>query len=143
MTINIKPNNEPFYFRPRKFSYYEKQKVEIIIDELLKNKIIQKSYSPYSSPIVLVKKKTGDLRLCVDYRELNKITLKDNFPLPRIEDQIDKLRDKYYFTKLDLKNAFHHIKLNKESIKLTSFVTHSGQYEYLRTPFGLKNSPPV
>jgi len=83
------------------------------------------------------------LRLCVDYKELNKITLKDNFPLPKVEDQNDKLRDKYDFTKLDLKNPFHHLKLNKELNKLTSFVTHSGQYEYLKMQFGLKNSPPI
>ncbi|KAL4100683.1 hypothetical protein QTP88_020717 [Uroleucon formosanum] len=116
-------------------------KIESEVDYEVKTKLYE--LFEECSPIVLVRKKTGDLCLCVDYRELNKKTLKDNFPLPRIEDQIDKLRDKYYFTKLDLKNVFHHVKLNKESIKLTSFITHSGQYEYLRMLFGLKNSPPV
>jgi len=82
-----------------------------IVDELVNNKIIQKNCSSCSSPIVLVKKKTSDLRLCKDHRELNKITIRDNFSLPRIEDRIDLLRDKQFFTKLDLKNAFYHVKL--------------------------------
>lgn len=75
--------------------------------------------------------------MCVDYRELNKITIRDNFPLPLIYDQIDRLVNKKWFTHLDLKDAFHHIRISPESVKYTLFITHSGPYEYLR---GLKNS---
>ena len=90
---------------------------------------------------MLVKKKSGSLRLCVDYRDLNKITKRDNYPIPLIDDQIDMLRGKKYFTRLDLKDAFHHVQISEDSIKLTSFVTPMGQFEYLKMPFGLKNSP--
>lgn len=140
----IVEKEQPFAFRPRKLSFEEKNRLEEIIDDLLRRGIIRESYSPYCSPIVLLKKKNGkDYRLCVDFRELNKITVKDHFPLPLIEDQLDMLRDKQYFTCLDLKSGFHHIKLTEESIKYTSFVTQIGQYEYLRVPFGISNGPSV
>lgn len=113
------------------------------MDGLLKEGVIRPSRSPYSSPIVLVRKKTGDLRLCVDYRELNKITVKDNFPSPLIDDQIDKLKTKKYFSHLDLKNGFHHVRVNEASVPYTSFITPLGQFEYLKMPFGLANAPKV
>jgi len=79
--------------------------------------------------------------MCVDFRTLNKITVRDNFPLPLIKDQLDLLAGKKYFTTLDLKDGFFHIKMHEDSIKYTSFVTPLGQYEYLRMPFGLKSAP--
>ena len=114
--------------------------MRVIIDDLLAEGIIRESNSPYSSPIVLVGKKSGSYRLCVDYRELNKITIKDNFPTPLIDDQLDRLKNKKIYTSLDLKNGFHHVRMNEESVQYTSFVTPLGQYEYLKMPFGLTNS---
>lgn len=93
MHIQLKAHNS-FYFRPRRLSFYEKEKLQIILDDMLKNQIIRPSTSEYSSPIVLVKKKSGDLRLCVDYRELNKHIVKDRYPLPLIDDNLDLLRGK-------------------------------------------------
>lgn len=75
------------------------------------------------------------------YREINKITSRDNYPLPRMDDQIEKLKGKLYFTRIDLKYVLHHVTLSEDSVKFTSFVTPMGQYEYLKLPFGLKNSP--
>lgn len=141
MKIVVQPNHVPFYFRPRRLSYSEKEQVHKILDDLLTRGIIRKSNSQYSSPIVLVRKKNGSIRMCVDYRELNKITARDNYPIPRIDDQLDSLRDKRVSTRLDLKVAFHHIEVDEESIKFTSFVTPLGQFEYMLVPFGLKNSP--
>jgi hypothetical protein len=135
MKIILK-HEQPISYRARRMSYSD-------LDDLLKGGIIRPSRSPYSSPIVLVRKKTGDLRLCVDYRELNKITVKDNFPAPLIDDQIDKLKNKKYFSLLDLKNEFHHVKMNETSIPFISFVTPLGQFEYLKMPFGLTNAPKV
>lgn len=143
MKLLIDPKHVPFYFHPRRLSYSDKLEVDKITKDLLDRKIIRKSSSQYSSPIVLVKKKSGKLRLCVDFRELNKLTARDNFPMPLIDDQIEQLRDKQYFSRLDLKDAFHHVTIDPESIKYTSFVTPSGQFEYLKMPFGLKNSPAV
>lgn len=114
-----------------------------ILDELLSKAFIRPSNSLYASPIVLAKKKDGSSRLCVDYRELNKITIRDNFTTELIDDNIDQLRDKRYFTSLDLKDGFHHVKMHESSVKFTSFVTPLGQFEYLRMPFGLTNAPRV
>ncbi|CAK9800876.1 Transposon Ty3-I Gag-Pol polyprotein [Anthophora plagiata] len=142
MTIALK-NEQPITFKPRRLAFADKEKLRSILDELLKDGIIRPSNSPYASPIVLVRKKTGELRLCVDYRELNKITIKDNFPSPLIDDHLDQLRDKKFFSKLDLRNGFYHVKMADKSIKYTSFVTPLGQFEYLRMPFGLTNAPRV
>lgn len=142
MDIVLK-HTQPVCFRPRRLSFADKEKLQIILDELLEKKIIRESNSPYASPIVLVRKKTGDLRLCVDYRELNKNTIKDNFPTPLIDDHLDKLRDKRYFSCLDLQNGFYHVKMTESATKYTSFVTPLGQYEFNRMPFGLMNAPCV
>jgi hypothetical protein len=142
-TIIMKPDHVPFNFNARRLSVFEKSQLREILDNLLREGVIRESNSPYASPIVLVKKKTGDLRLCIDFRTLNKQVVKDRYPLPFIDDQIDKLRGKKYFTKLDLKNAFYHLKLSPDSTKYTSFVTPFGQFEYQRLPFGFCNSPSI
>ncbi|UYV84469.1 hypothetical protein LAZ67_X002302 [Cordylochernes scorpioides] len=131
----------PLYQDPRRLSQKEAQEVDAQIDEWLKQGIIQKSTSEYASPIVLVKKKNGKTRICVDYRKLNKETVKDRYPLPLIEDQIDKLQAARLFGTIDLKNGFFHIPVAEDSRKLTSFVVPNGQYEFLKTPFGLCNAP--
>jgi len=140
MHIQLKAHSS-FYFRPRRLSFYEKEKLQIILYDMLAKQIIRPSTSEYSSPIVLVKKKNGDLRLCVDYRELNKYIIKDRYPLPLIDDNFDLLRGKKYFTCFDLRDGFHHIYVSKDSIKYTSFTTPLGQFEYLKMPFGLATGP--
>jgi hypothetical protein len=110
-------------------------------NDLLARGIIRPSKSQFGSPIVLVKKKSGEFRMAVDYRSLNKMTFRDNYAIPRIDDQIDNLRNKHYFTRLDLKDAFHHIQLKEASIPYTYFVTFMGQVEYVRLPFGLTSGP--
>ncbi|GBL61482.1 Retrovirus-related Pol polyprotein from transposon 297, partial [Araneus ventricosus] len=97
----------------------------------------------YSSPVVIVRKKNGTPRVCIDYRKLNKVVVKDRFPLPLIEDILDRLQGSRVFSTIDLKNAFFHVDVNKDSRKYTSFVTHEGQYQFLKVPFGLCNSPAV
>jgi len=129
-----------FYFNPRRLSYFEKNKLRDILDNLLEKKIIRPSSSEFSSPIVLVKK-NGELRLCIDYRELNKRTVRDRYPLPLIDDHLDILRNKHYFTCIDFKDGFHHINVEESSRKYTSFTTPLGQYEYCKMPFGLCNGP--
>lgn len=133
----------PFSYAPRSLSYAGKMASNKIVDELLQQGIIRPSDSPYASPIVLVAKKTGDIRMCVDYRTLNKITVRDNYPLPLIEDCLEYFQGNKYFTTLDLRNGFHQVEMDPDSIKYTSFVTPNGQYEYVRMPFGLKNAPSV
>lgn len=134
-------NEKPFSCTPRRLSYHEKTVLRSILDKLMSKGIIRESMSEYASPIVLTKKKNGETRMCVDFRTLNKITARDNFPLPLIEDQLSLLAGKKYFTTLDLKDGFFHIQMHEESIKYTLFVTPLGQYEYTRMPFGLKGAP--
>ncbi|XP_063891019.1 uncharacterized protein LOC135116951 [Helicoverpa armigera] len=131
----------PVRQRPRRLSLMEQQVVEDQIEEWLDKGIVRVSFSDYSSPLVLVKKKDGSTRVCVDYRQVNKKIVKDEFPLPVIHDLIDKLQEAKVFSVLDLKSGFFHLKVSEESIKYTSFVTHHGQFEFLRAPFGLSTCP--
>lgn len=139
LQIRIKTDHQPFYVNPRRLSILEKESVNEIVSDLLRREIIRPSSSNYCSPIVLVKKKCGKYRMAIDYRQLNKITHKENYPIPHIEDQINSLKDQRYFTKLDLKDAFHNVNIEPNSIQYTSFVTHLKQFEYLKMPFGLRN----
>lgn len=142
MNIDLE-NTRPIFSRPRRLSFAEKNKLRDIIKGLADEGIIRPSDSEYASPIVLVKKKSGEMRMCVDYRSLNKVTKRDNHPIPLIDDCIDYLANKDIFSLLDLKSGFHQVEMGKNSIKYTSFVTPDGQWEFTKMPFGLKNAPSV
>ena len=142
MNITLK-HNQPISYRPRRLAFSEAEKLRKIIDEGVKNKLMRPINSPYARPIVLVRTKDGSIKLCAEYRELNKITVKDNFPKPLIDDHLDKLKNTRFYTTLDLKDGFYHVKMAESSIKFTSFVTALEQYEFLRMPFGLTNAPRV
>jgi len=129
--------------RPYRLSEEEKSKVRGKVDELLKAKIIRPSCSPFASPMMLVKKKNGTDRLCVDYRMLNENTVADKYPFPLISDQIARLRGAKYFSCIDMASGFYQIPVHEDSIERTAFVTPEGQYEFLTMPFGLKNAPSV
>ena len=103
--------------------------------------IIRPSVSDYSSPVVVVPKKDGTYRVCIDYRRLNAKIIRDRFPMPLIEDCIDALTRAKVFSVIDPKNGFFHVNIAEDSRKFTSFVTPDGQFEFLKTPFGLCNSP--
>ncbi|XP_039749185.1 uncharacterized protein LOC120625970 [Pararge aegeria] len=111
-----------------------------MVDELLVNNIVRESNSPYASPALLVNKKNGEKRLCIDYRALNKITVKDKYPMPRIEDLVDRLQSYKVFTSLDLKSGYYQIAMHRDSIEKTAFITEDGHFEFLRLPFGLANA---
>lgn len=134
-------SNVPISFPPRRLSYSDKKIVEKTIDELLEKGIIRHSNSPYAFPIVLPPKKDGTKRMCVDYKPLNKIMIRSSFPLPLIDDCLERMEGKHYFTTLDLKNGFHQVNMAEESIQYTAFVVPTGQYEYTKMPFGLKTGP--
>ncbi|GBL82029.1 Retrovirus-related Pol polyprotein from transposon 297, partial [Araneus ventricosus] len=142
--MNIRLTSDiPINSSPRRFPFIEKEIINEQIEQWLKDKIIRPSTSEYSSPVVLVKKKDGSSRLCIDYRRLNKITVREHFPLPLIDDLLDRLQSANIFSTLDLKNAFFHVDIDPSSKKYTSFVTDTGQYEFNKMSFGLTNSPSV
>lgn len=121
----------------------EREKINEMVNDLLQKNIIRESESSFASPVLLVKKKDGSDRMCVDFRALNKILEKERYPLPLIEDQIDKLGNAKYFISIDMKNGFHQIPIAENSIKYTAFVTPDGHFEYLKMPFGICNGPSV
>lgn len=139
----IVKDDVPIYERPRRLAPKEKEQVNKHIDEWLRANIARPSTSEYASPVVLVKKKDGNTRLCVDYRKLNKKIVKDRYPLPLIDDQVDQLQGSIFFSVLDLKDGFFHVPISEDSIKYTAFIVPDGHYEFLKTPFGLCNSPAV
>ena len=142
MKIVVK-NEEPIFHSPRRLPFAERKIVEAQIKDWCEQGIVEPCSSEYSSPVVLVKKKDGSPRICIDYRKLNKVIIKDRFPLPLIEDVLDRLQESRVFSTIDLKNGFFHVDVSEESRKYTSFVTHEGEYQFLKVPFGLCNSPSV
>ena len=135
-TDNI-PVKQPY----RKIPPTQLEEVKEHIAGLVRKGVIRESQSAYASPIVLCRKKNGDLRLCVDYRSLNRKTLKDSFPLPRIEDAMDSLHGAKFFSSMDLKSAYNQVEIQEEDKHKTAFVAAFGHWEYNNMAFGLCNSP--
>ena len=125
----------------RQVPFVLQDKITKVVQEMLKGEVIQESASPWASPVVLVRKKDGGLRFRVDYRQLNAVTHKDTFPLPRIGDLLDQLKGKNIFTTLDAKQGYWQIRVQKESQEKTAFVTFDGLYEFRVMPFSLCNAP--
>jgi hypothetical protein len=142
MTIEL-TDPTPFSYRPYRMAPSEQKAVDTMIAELLETNLICESSSPYASPVVLVPKKSGEQRLCVDYRKLNARTVKYSYPIPRIDDQIDRLSGATCFIAIDLRCGYYQMNVAEKSRQYTSFVTVQGQYEWLRMPFGLTNAPRV
>ena len=140
-SIPIEPGSKPSYRPPYRLGPAEQDELEEQIKDLLAQGFIQPSCSPYGAPVLFVPKKDGRWRMCVDYRALNKQTIKDRYPLPRIDQLLDRLGQARVFSKLDLAQGYHQIAMAQDSIEKTAFCTNLGQWEYLVMPFGLCNAP--
>ena len=139
--IPMQTDSVPPAQKPYRLSKPQREEMEKQITSLLAKGWIRPSSSPYGSPILFAKKKDGGMRMCVDYRAVNKLTLRNSYPIPRIDDLVDRLVGATTFSCLDLQQAYHQVRLNSADIPKTAFTTPQGLYEYMVLPFGLSNAP--
>ncbi|KAJ0752567.1 putative nucleotidyltransferase, Ribonuclease H [Helianthus annuus] len=141
--IDLVPGANPIARAPYRLAPSEMQELSKQLQELSDKGFIRPSFSPWGAPVLFVKKKDGSFRMCIDYRELNKLTIKNRYPLPRIDDLFDQLQGASYFSKIDLRSGYHQLRVHEEDIPKTAFRTRYGHYEFTVMPFGLTNAPAV
>lgn len=140
-TIELVPGAIPISKAPYRMNIIELNELKSQLKELIDKGYIRPSVSPWGAPVLFVKKKDGTLRLCMDYRQLNKLTIKNRYPLPRIDDLFDQIRGAAVFSKIDLRSGYHQVRIKDEDIYKTAFRTRYGHYEFVVMPFGLTNAP--
>ncbi|KAI3792884.1 hypothetical protein L2E82_06775 [Cichorium intybus] len=139
--IDLVPGASPIARAPYRLAPTEMRELMSQLQELLDKGFIRPSCYPWGAPVLFVKKKDGSMRMCIDYRELNKITIKNRYPLPRIDDLFDQLQGADYFSKIDLRSGYHQVRVKESDVEKTAFRTRYGHYEFLVMPFGLTNAP--
>ncbi|KAJ0544333.1 putative nucleotidyltransferase, Ribonuclease H [Helianthus annuus] len=139
--IELIPGAKPVARAPYRLAPSELQELMSQIQDLLDKGFIRPSVSPWGAPVLFVKKKDGSMRMCIDYRELNKLTVKNRYPLLRIDDLFDQLQGAKWFSKIDLRSGYHQLRVKEEDIPKTAFRTRYGHYEFLVMSFGLTNAP--
>ena len=140
-SIDVVLGFTPTSITPYLMAPVELKELKLRLQELLEKWFIRPSVSPWGAPLLFVKKKDGTLRLCIDYRQLNKLTIKNKYLLPRIDDLFDQLKGASIFSKIDLRSGYHQLRIKDVDVHKTMFRTRYGHYEFLVMPFGLTNAP--
>jgi len=141
--IRLVPGTQPIFRSPYRMARVEQVELKKQIDELLAKGFIRPCVSPWAAPVIFMEKKDGTKRLCVDYRGLNQVTIKNKYPLPRIDALFDQLKGAKVFSKIDLQSGYHQLRIKEEDIEKTAFSTRYGHYEYVVMSFGLTNAPAI
>ncbi|XP_075104201.1 uncharacterized protein LOC142178490 [Nicotiana tabacum] len=139
--IDLVPGTTPISIAPYRMAPAELKELKAQLQELLEKGFICPSISPWGAPVLFVKKKDGTLRLFIDYRQLNKVTIKNKYPLPRIDDLFDQLKGVSLFSKIDMRSGYYQLRVREQDVPKTAFRTRYGHYEFLVMPFGLTNAP--
>jgi hypothetical protein len=140
-SIELAPGAVPVSRTPYRMSTHELVEIKLQLKEMMDKGYIWPSVSPWGEPVLFVKKKDGTIRLCIDYRQLNKVTIKNKYPLPQIDDLFDQLGGASIFSKIDLRSGYHQVRIKGEEIHKPAFRTRYGHYEFVVVPFGLTNAP--
>ncbi|WVZ84108.1 hypothetical protein U9M48_031170 [Paspalum notatum var. saurae] len=139
--IDLIPGTAPITKAPYRMSGKEYDELKKQLDELLEKGFIRDSVSPWGAPVLFVKNKDGTMRMCIDYRDLNAVTIKNKYSLPRIDDLLDRLKGAKHFSKIDLRSGYHQMRIRDSDIPKTAFVTRYGHHEFTVVSFGLTNAP--
>jgi len=141
--IDLLPGTQPLSIPPYRMALTKLKELKEQLKDLLEKGYIRPSTSPWGAPVLFVRKKDGSLRMCIDYRQLNKVTIKNKYPLPRIDDLFDQLQGARCFSKIDLRSGYHQVRVREKDIPKTAFRTRYGHFEFLVMSFGLTNAPAV
>jgi hypothetical protein len=139
--IELMPGAGPVAKSPYRMSSDELDELKKQLKKLLEQGFVRPSASPWGSPVLFVEKKDGTKRMCIDYRTLNSMTIKNKYPLPRIKDLLDRLKKAKFFSKIDLRSGYHQMKIREQDIPKTAFTTRYSLYEFVVVSFGLTNAP--
>ena len=139
--IELAPGTELIFKAPYKMAPLELKELKVQMEDLVNKGFFKPSNSPWGSPVLFVKKNDGSLRFCIDYRDLNKVTIRNQYPLPRINDIFDQLQGARVFSKIDMRSSYNQLKILSKDVPKTAFRTRYGHYEFLVMPFGLTNAP--
>ena len=139
-TIDLIPRTEPIYIPPYRMAPVELRELKAQLEELLSKGFIRPSISPWGAPVLFVKKKYRSLWLCIDYRLLNRVTIRNQYPLPRIDELFIQLQGSRVYSKIDLRSGYHQLRVQESDVPKTAFSTRYGHYEFLVMPFGLTNA---